>query len=263
MTSHRTLVSTLFLFVLISGCIWVLTIFGQSAFPGSSVFPFVARSIILSGVVAFTYYLNHRFCKKNELNASILKLIPIPVKQFVGGSMVAFVSIATIWIIIYLIYPFEIIRNVSSTPRLINDLINYSLGNTLEELLFRGFLLLAAVKLMGKLGGIVFVSLLFGLFHLPGLGLTTQGLMMVITTFTMSLLFIAVIYYTKSIWTAVALHVTGNLLLHTFGFDGANNGLFQIRFSNATLNGYIFTLIYEVVVISLALFVFHKAQKEM
>lgn len=259
--AYRNLVSTLFLFLLGGGCLWAINIFGESAFPGSGMFPFVARSIILSGVVVFTYFLNDRFCKKNRLDDSILKLIPIPVKQFAGGSMVAFVLITAIWVIIYLIYPFEIIRNVSSKPHLMNDIISYSLGNMLEELLFRGFLLLASVKLMGKFGGIVFVSLLFGLFHLPGLGLTTEGLMMAITTSTMSLLFIAVIYFTKSIWTAVALHVTGNLLLHTFGFDGARDGIFQIRFSNALLNGFVFTLIYEAVVISLALFVFHKSEK--
>jgi membrane protease YdiL (CAAX protease family) len=178
-----------------------------------------------------------------------------------SGIILGFILIGTIWGIIYLIYPFEIVRNAYSQANL-NDIIPNSLGNTLEELLFRGFLLVASVKLIGKIGGILFVSLLFGLFHLQITGLTTAGLSMVMTTFTMSLLFVAVIYYTKSIWAAVTLHITGNLLLHTLGFDGASNGLFQIRFSAQNINGHIITLIYEIVVIAFAIAIFIKRRKK-
>ena len=82
------------------------------------------------------------------------------------------------------------------------------------------------------------------------------------TTFTMSLLFISVIYYTATIWTAVTLHVTGNVLLHSLGFDGANNGMFQIKFATPTINGLFLTLIYEIVVIAFALVIFLKGKKQ-
>ena len=82
------------------------------------------------------------------------------------------------------------------------------------------------------------------------------------TTFTMSLLLIAVIYYTKSIWTAVTLHITGNLLIHSFGFDGTNNGLFQIKFATSTINDLFLTLIYEIVVITFAVVIFFKGNKQ-
>jgi membrane protease YdiL (CAAX protease family) len=151
--------------------------------------------------------------------------------------------------------------NTYSKVNLFADIISYSLGNTLEEFLFRGFLLVASTKLFGKMGGILFISLLFGLFHLQGLGLGSEGWCMVTTTFTMSLLFISVIYYTKSIWTAVTLHITGNLLLHTLGFDGASNGMFQIKFSTSNINGHFIALIYEMVVMLFALFIFSRSKK--
>jgi len=77
------------------------------------------------------------------------------------------------------------------------------------------------------------------------------------------LLFIAAIYYTKSIWTAITLHITGNLLLHSFGFDGTNNGIFQLKFAASNLNANLITFIFEIVTISFALLLFSKAKKQL
>ena len=196
------------------------------------------------------------------MNFDILKFKSRLIKWYLGGIVIGCFLIATIWGIIYLIHPFEIIKNPNSKINLAIDIISYSLGNTFEELFFRGFILLASVKFFGKIGGVFFVSLLFGLFHLQGTGLTANGLSMVMTTFTMSLLFISVIYYTKSIWTAATLHITGNLLLHTLGFDGTDNGMVQIKFAASTRNGHFHTLIYEIVVIAFALVIFIKGKKQ-
>ncbi len=235
---------------------------GQGVFPGNNMFPFLLRSAILLFTVTIAYYLNIRFSRKNLLNADILKFKSRLIKYYLGGIVLGCFLIATIWSIVNLFHPFEIVKNPNPKINLANDIISYSLGNTLEELFFRGFMLLAAVKLFGKTGGILLVSLLFGLFHLQGTGLTANGLSMVMTTFTMSLLFISVIYYTRSIWTAVTLHITGNFLLHSVGFDGTGYGLFQIKFADSTINGTILTLIYEMVVIGLALIIFIKGKKQ-
>jgi membrane protease YdiL (CAAX protease family) len=218
------------------------------------------RSIILAPLLVLCYYINYKFIKKNVLNDEILKFKAKSIKLYLGGIALACLLIATIWIIIYMIYPFEIVKNSVTKINFVTDFISYSLGNTLEELLFRGFLLVAAIRLFGKIGAVFFVSFLFGIFHLQGLGVTKDGLTMVVTTSTMALLFIAVIYYTKSIWTAVTLHVAGNLILHTFGFDGTNNGLFQIRFCASNINGNITLFIYEIVIIAFALVIFFKSR---
>lgn len=260
--TYRPLILDLLLFAFLGVIIWSINIFGQSRFPGNNFFPFIIRSIILIFLVVTAFYLNNWFTEKNKLNREILKFKPQLIKHCLVGIILGCLLIATIWIIFYCIYPFKIIKNYTSTINLVIDIISYSLGNTLEELLFRVFLLLAFIKLLGKIGAILLVSFLFGIFHLPGMGLTNEGLNMILTTFTMSLLFIAVIYYTKSIWTAVTLHITGNLLLHTLGFDGANNGLFKIQSSTININGHFLTLIYEIVVIVFATTLFIKGQKQ-
>lgn len=241
---------------------WTLNIIVQNSFPGNKLFPFLMRSTILFSCLTLTYYLNDKFSRKNLLDFDILKFKSKLIKYYLGGIVLGCILIATIWAIIYLIYPFEILKNPYSKINLATAIISYSLSNTLEELLFRGFIFVASVKFFGKMGGVLFVSLLFGLFHLQGTGLTYQGLNMVMTTFTMSLLFISVIYYTNSIWTAVTIHITGNLLLHSLGFDRINNGLVRIKFVASNANGNHINLIYELVVTTFALAIFIKGKKQ-
>lgn len=250
----------MFLFSSFGVLIWIINVLGQSIFPGDKLFPLFIRSIILVPLLILSYYINYKFIDKNALNDEILKFKKKSLKLYVGGIALACLPIATIWFVIYLIYPFEIIRNSGAKINFITDLISYSLGNTLEELLFRGFLLVAAIRLFGKIGAIFFVSFLFGIFHLQGLGVTRDGLTMAMTTFTMALLFTAEIYFTKSIWTAVALHIAGNLILHTLGFDGTSNGLFMIRFCTSNINGNIILFVYEIVIITFAVFIFFKSR---
>jgi uncharacterized protein len=261
-TPQSALIVDFLLFSIICAAIWAINVVIQSTFPGNNLFPLLIRSAILLGILAIAYYLNDRFIRKNLLNFEILKFKSQHIKWYLGAIAIGCLLIATIWGIIYLINPFEISRNLHSKNNLSIDIISYTLGNTLEELFFRGFILLASLKLFGKPGAALIVSLLFGLFHLQGTGLTVNGLSMVLTTFTMSLLFISVIYYTNSIWTAVTLHATGNILLHTLGFDGTNNGLFQIDFVTSTINGSLLTLIYEIVVTAFALAIFLNAKKK-
>jgi len=259
---YRVLVFDSILFLFICATVWTINIIGQNIFPGNNLFPFLLRSTILLFTVIVTYFLNYRFSRKNLLISEILKCKSSHIKYYLGAILAGCFLIATIWGIIYLIYPFEIIKNPNSKINLPIDIISYSLGNTLEELIFRGFILLASVKFLGETGAVLFVSVLFGLFHLQGTGLTPEGLNMVITTFTMSLLFISVIYYTQTIWTAVILHITGNFLLHSLGFDGTNNGIFQMKFAASTINGLFLSLPYEIVVITFALVIFLKGKKK-
>lgn len=261
MSTTSALSLNLILFLLFGGIIWTLNITGQSIFPGNNLFPFIVRSVLLIGLLVLTYYVNYVFSKKNALSSSILNFEPRFIGHYLSGSIVAVLLIATIFTITYMVYPFEIIKNPHSNVNLATDIISYSLGNTLEELLFRGFLLIACVKLFGKIGGILLVSVLFGLFHLQGTGLTREGFSMVMTTGTMSLLFISIIYCTKSIWTAVLIHITGNLLLHSFGFDAGNGGIFRIKFAVSNVSRPFIPLIFEIVVITFALLIFFQAKK--
>ena len=255
--TSKTLIIDFLLFLGFGVIAIAITIIGMSAFPGNNLFPVLMRLIIILFILVVSFYVNYKLSRKNLLNYEILHFKTSLIKYYLGGIVLGCLLIATIWTIVYFVYPFEIVKNVHSKSDLVPDLvITYVLGNTLEELLFRGFLLLASIKLFGRIGGVILVSLLFGLFHLQGAGLS-----MVVTTFTMSLLFIAVIFYTGSIWTAVTFHITGNFLLHTLGFDGASNGMFQIKILASNYNGLFITLILEIVVISFALVIYLGSKK--
>jgi membrane protease YdiL (CAAX protease family) len=260
-TSNRRLLVSLVLFLIFGMTVWAIAIWSEILFPGNDLFPAFIRSFLMAGLLAMTFYLNYKLAARNELGVEALIFRPGLVKQYLGGIFLGFLLPVTIWTITYLFFPFEILKNADAGVDWVTVVISYCLGNTLEELLFRGFLLLAALKLFGKTGGVIFVSLLFGLFHLPGLGFTQEGLVMIMTTFSMSLLFIAVIFYTRSIWTAVFLHITGNLLLHTVGFDGGTGGLLLIKFSAPLINGAVITVIYETVVVGFALCLFFKSKQ--
>jgi len=95
--------------------------------------------------------------------------------------------------------------------------------------------MLASVKFLEK-QALFFCIIMFGLFIYKN-RLTANGLSMVMTSFTMSLLFISVIYYTTSIWTAVTLHITGNFLLHSLGFDEQTT-VVSNKISVSTINGF-------------------------
>jgi membrane protease YdiL (CAAX protease family) len=249
------------LFILFGVLAWFINVVSQSIFPSNNLIPLLVRSAISLSILTACYYINFIFIRKNSLNTDMVKFKPESTIRYLSGIMFGSAVIATIWIVVYMFHPFAVVRNASSTTNVAVDIITYSLSNTLEELLFRGFLLLAAVKLLGEMIGILFICLLFGLFHLQGTGLTPEGLSMVITTFTMSLLLISIIFYTKSIWPAVTFHITGNLLLHTFGFDGQSNGKFQLKFASTHINGNLVTLIYEIIVIVFALLFYFKTPK--
>lgn len=254
----RSLKLDLYLFVFLGLLIGLINMVGYIFLPQNNQSGLVIRSLILISTVILCYYLNFSFTRKNNLGVQTLEFKYRSIKYYLGGVGVACLLLLTILAFIYLLYPFTISINPKSKVSLFNDFIFYTISNTLEELLFRGFFLIASVKIFGKAWAIVFVSLLFGLFHLLGTGVTMEGLRMVITTFSMSLLFISVIYYTSSIWPAVTLHITLNFLLHSLGFDGTNNGLFQMRFNDVNMNGFIITLIFASVVLLFAWFITRK-----
>ena len=202
--------------------------------------------------------MNFKFIKKNALNEYLIRPYSGKLGIYSLGILLGILLILTIWGIVFIIYPYKITTNTASSANLFIDLIDYTLGNALEEFIFRGFLLLAFISLFAKPRGIFLLSLLFGLFHLPGLGITWEGLAMVLTTSSMSLLLICIICLTQTIWTGIMLHITANLLLHSVGFDGTNHGLLLIRFNASEINEYILTFVYEITVITFAIILIIK-----
>ena len=93
-----------------------------------------------------------------------------------------------------------------------------------EELIFRGYALVALSRYMGRPKALWTLALAFVLFHLPGMGMGMTAAKMVATTAAMSFVFSYSFLLTGTLWTAIALHAAVNILLHTVtGLDGAGN----------------------------------------
>jgi uncharacterized protein len=262
-TAFRPLRFDLLFFLIFGAIAWSIFFISNGILVGNDLLPVLTRTLIAFSFLTFNYYANRKLISKHQLNANILRWKTTDLRQSFGGIVLACILIITILAISYLVNPFEIIRNPHPKVVPLLDVISYSLSNTIEELLFRAFVLLASVRLFGKTYSIICLSLLFGVFHLPGLGFTIGALSMILTTATMSLLYISVIYFTKSIWPAVTLHITENLLLHTIGLDGGNNGIFQINLFSSDSNVLFVTLIYETVVIAFAACVYYRSNRQL
>ena len=91
-----------------------------------------------------------------------------------------------------------------------------------EELIFRGYALLVLARYTGPRKAVWAMSLLFGLFHLPGMGFGMAAAKMIATTGVMSIVFSYSFLLTGTLWTTVGLHAAINISLHTLtGLDGA------------------------------------------
>jgi membrane protease YdiL (CAAX protease family) len=90
-----------------------------------------------------------------------------------------------------------------------------------EELIFRGYALIALSRYVGPRKAVWALALPFGLFHLPGMGMGMAAAKMIATTSAMSLVFSYSFLFTGTLWTAVGLHAAADVSLHTLtGLDG-------------------------------------------
>ena len=133
---------------------------------------------------------------------------------FLVGAAIAFVHILALMIGIYSIAPFELVRGPLSASEVGLAAMGYLTGNFVEELVFRGYLLVVVARWLGTTRALWLLALPFGLFHFPGLDLLALG-KMVMTTGTMHFVYGYVFLATRSLWAAVALHAVGNTLLHS------------------------------------------------
>lgn len=132
---------------------------------------------------------------------------------FLIGAAIAIVHIVALMIGIYAIAPYELARGPLPGSEVGLAALGYLTGNFVEELLFRGYLLVVLARWLGTTRALWLLALPFGLFHFPGLDLLALG-KMVMTTGTMHFVYGYVFLATRSLWAAVALHAIGNTLLH-------------------------------------------------
>jgi membrane protease YdiL (CAAX protease family) len=134
-------------------------------------------------------------------------------KAFLFGAGIGTAHICLLVAILYLALPFEISAGPLPAEKVALAGVNYFAGNFVEELLFRGYLLVVLARWLGTTRAIWLLALPFGLFHYPGLDPVALA-KMILTTGAMHFVYAYLIPATRSLWAAVAAHAIGNTLLH-------------------------------------------------
>jgi uncharacterized protein len=142
-----------------------------------------------------------------------LGLAPLHARAFALGTGLAVAHILVLVAALYALAPFEVGAGPLPLSAVALAAAGYLTGNFVEELLFRGYLLVVFARWLGTTKALWLLALPFGLFHFQGLDLLALG-QMVLTTGAMHFVYGYAWIGTRSLAAAVALHAVGNTLLH-------------------------------------------------
>ena len=179
-------------FFVIAALAWFMGITIQASFPQLNNAPYFIGMILRAIVVLAAIFASILLLKQNGLPAEALGLT-FSKKTFLhvlAGIFIGLIFIALLGISYYMLWPFHFVAGPLTALDVLKDSYSYLFGNFLEELLFRGFLLVIFSQLIGWQKAAWILALPFGLFHLQGTGLTVDGLKMVATTSVCSFIFI-------------------------------------------------------------------------
>jgi hypothetical protein len=184
-------------------------------FPGDRALAHLGRLLCLVGGIAVMIIGSRWLLKRDGLPADRLGLAITPAhgRAFLIGSAVAVTHILLLLAALHLVMPFELQPGPLPARSVAIAGVGYLAGNFVEELLFRGYLLIVLAQWLGTARAIWLLALPFGLFHFPGLDLMALG-KMILTTGAMHFVYAYAFLATRSLWSAVALHAVGNTLLH-------------------------------------------------
>ena len=221
---------SLLLFVTGAVVLRLLSIAGWAFFPGDGVIPQLGRILIPLGFSIALVGLNQRLLARDGFAADALglKLTPVRAGAFLASSLIMALVFAAMAAGLWLVMPFHYQRGPLSLTALGLRAMEYLAGNAGEELIFRGYLLLLLRRQCGLTAALVITGLLFGLFHLPGLS-GMAALKLTCTTFLGGTLFAYGFLITRTLWSAIALHVAGNIVLHhVLGLSGQTSLLMPV-----------------------------------
>jgi membrane protease YdiL (CAAX protease family) len=217
------------LFIVLGTIVWVMNMLAHITFPFQSFVPYLVRTGTSAVGTFIMLYVSVRLLKRTNVPANSLglKLSRKSFAGFISGLVLGAIAILVAGSILYIFVPYHFEAGPLKTADVIREAHAYFWGNFLEELLFRGYLLIILSQLLGWRIAVCILALPFGLFHLPGLGFSMEGLKMIITTATFSFVFCYSFILTGTLWTAIGVHVTANVLLHAvLGLDGSGKGMF-------------------------------------
>ena len=134
-------------------------------------------------------------------------------RAFVIGIIAACVFMPALFGVFYLAAPFELLPGPLPPAAVAVAALHFFAGNFSEELVFRGYLLIALAQWLGTTRALWLLAVPFGLSHFLGLDALAL-LKMTMTAGAMHFVFAYAYLATRSLWAAVSLHVVSNTLLH-------------------------------------------------
>ena len=218
-----------FSFIFLAVMVWTMNSVAQMLFPSQNIFPYFVRTAISAAGAIILIFGSIRLLKKSNVTANALglKLSQNSLLNFILGVMIGVIVMVIAGVVLYISVPYHFIGGPLKTSGVVKEAHSFFWGNFTEELLFRGYPLIILSRLLGWRAAVCIMALPFGLFHLPGLGFSMEGLKMVITTVTYSFVFSYALILTGTLWTAIGVHVVSNILLHSIsGLDGLGRAVF-------------------------------------
>lgn len=229
---------SIFLFAISAATAWGMNIAVLTVFPSQNVIPYLARTTIQVIIISILIIITARLLKQNNLTGEALglKLNGKNCANFLLGAVLGMLALGIFALLLYIFTQYHFVTGTLTKFQLLQESYSYFLGNFLEELIFRGFLLVIFSQLIGWRKAVWLMVLPFGLFHLPGLGLGVIALKMILTTTIYAFIFSYAYVATGSIWTAIGVHVSSNIFLHAVtGLDGANKAVFMPIYTHGLL----------------------------
>ncbi|MCR8558983.1 CPBP family intramembrane metalloprotease [Mucilaginibacter sp. BJC16-A38] len=226
----RFKLSSVLIFIPLAAVAWGINILGQVTFSSQNLIPYLVRITVTLTADLALIYVSSRLLKQNGLPGKALGLSTTKetIPGILGGALIGTVVMFCIAGLLFIYAPYHFVPGQIGAGRVLQESVSYLSGNTLEELMFRGFLFIICCQLADWRKAALIMALPFGLFHLQGIGINLYGLKMVTTTACYSLVFCLSFVLFRSMWAAISVHVISNILLHTItGLDGANRALLK------------------------------------
>jgi membrane protease YdiL (CAAX protease family) len=200
-----------------------------SVFTGDRIGATLGRAAGYLAVAALLVAGSIRLLKRDNLPADRLGLAPTGghARAFLLGCVGACLLMAVLIAALAVASPFD----WQPGSRSVRDVglagLSYLCGNLVEELLFRGYALIALARIVGTTRALWILALPFGLFHAPGLDPMALA-KMILTTGAMHFVFAYAYLGTRSLWAATSLHALANVLLHAVSGLGQSTSAFDV-----------------------------------
>jgi membrane protease YdiL (CAAX protease family) len=207
--------SSLCLFLALAGAAIAALQLGHTFFPGDRGLAVTGRALCTLAAIGVLFVGSRRLLKRDGLPADPLALgiAARHARAFGIGAGIAFAHILLLLAALFVFTPFEIGAGPLPVAAVAIAGVGYLTGNFVEELVFRGYLLIVLAQWLGTTRAIWLLALPFGLFHFPGLDRLALGKML-LTTGAMHFVYAYAWIATRSLAATVALHAVGNTLLH-------------------------------------------------